>query len=266
MKKINLTTKKFWFTIGFTILIGLVYNPHFAHADITTNLKTWYKFDEGSGTTAIDSGTNAINGTLTNGPVYTTGKIGPYALSTGPFTSQNYVTAGNINNVTTGSFTISAWAQFNTQPSGNNFPGIIAKSATNSGLGYMFLVLQSPQNVCFQISDGTNVESDCSPLAYDDGLWHQYVGVADRVAQTEYLYIDGNLIGTLPISSVGSLSNTRDFVVGYRGDGAGIPANFFSGNIDDTRFYNRALTASDVSQLYKYPAVARLNMIMSMNY
>jgi hypothetical protein len=33
---------------------------------------SWYRFEEGSGTTAIDSGSGGNNGTLTNGPAYTT--------------------------------------------------------------------------------------------------------------------------------------------------------------------------------------------------
>jgi len=32
----------------------------------------WYRFEEGSGTTAIDSGTGGNNGTLENSPTYST--------------------------------------------------------------------------------------------------------------------------------------------------------------------------------------------------
>ena len=32
----------------------------------------WWRFEEGSGTTAVDSGTGGLNGTLTNGPTYST--------------------------------------------------------------------------------------------------------------------------------------------------------------------------------------------------
>jgi hypothetical protein len=36
----------------------------------------WWKFDEGSGTVAYDSSGNGNDGNLTNGPTWTTGKIG----------------------------------------------------------------------------------------------------------------------------------------------------------------------------------------------
>ena len=50
-------------------------------ADITSNLTAWYKFDEGSGSTATDDGSGAHNGTLNADATYTTGHIGAYALS-----------------------------------------------------------------------------------------------------------------------------------------------------------------------------------------
>ena len=58
--------------IFYTLFI--IHNP--ARADITTGLVGWWKFDEGSGTAAGDSSGNNNTGTLTNGPTWTTGKIG----------------------------------------------------------------------------------------------------------------------------------------------------------------------------------------------
>jgi len=51
--------------------------PLAVHAqDITTGMVGHWKFDEGSGTSAVDSSGNNNTGTLTNGPTWTTGKIG----------------------------------------------------------------------------------------------------------------------------------------------------------------------------------------------
>ena len=38
----------------------------------TLSVVNWYRFEEGSGTTATDSGSGANDGTLTNGPSYST--------------------------------------------------------------------------------------------------------------------------------------------------------------------------------------------------
>ena len=43
-------------------------------ADLTgmSNLQGWWRFEEGSGTSATDSSDNSNTGTLTNGPAYST--------------------------------------------------------------------------------------------------------------------------------------------------------------------------------------------------
>ena len=43
---------------------------------LLNGLVGWWKFDEGSGTVAYDSSGNGNDGNLTNGPTWTTGKIG----------------------------------------------------------------------------------------------------------------------------------------------------------------------------------------------
>ena len=41
-----------------------------------SGLVGWWKFDEGNGTVAYDSSGNGNDGNLTNGPIWTDGKIG----------------------------------------------------------------------------------------------------------------------------------------------------------------------------------------------
>ena len=55
--------------------------PSFVRADIVSGLVGWWKFDEGSGTSAYDSSGSGNTGTLGNSPTWGGGKIGPYALS-----------------------------------------------------------------------------------------------------------------------------------------------------------------------------------------
>ena len=83
-----------------------------AHAqDITTGLIGHWKFDEISGTTATDSSGNNNNGTLTNGPTWTTGKINNALSFDG---TDDYVNAGNPPSLNlTSSFTLSAWVYSN---------------------------------------------------------------------------------------------------------------------------------------------------------
>jgi hypothetical protein len=82
---------------------------------IKNNLVAHYKFDEGYGTTANNSGSigSAANGTLTNGPQWRNdGKFGKAIVLDGEYTnSDDYVTIPDHNSldVQTGPFTVSAW-------------------------------------------------------------------------------------------------------------------------------------------------------------
>ena len=73
---------------------------------LLNGLVGWWKFDEGSGTVAYDSSGNGNNGNLTNGPTWTTGKIGG-ALS---FDGENdYVDVPSIQSVNGGGVTFAVW-------------------------------------------------------------------------------------------------------------------------------------------------------------
>src|SRR5262249_7584745 len=73
-----------------------------------------YAFDENAGTSAADASGHGIVGTLTNGPVWTTGRYGS-ALS---FDGVNdYVNLGNPTALQlTGSMTVSAWINISAFP------------------------------------------------------------------------------------------------------------------------------------------------------
>ena len=49
----------------------------------TSNLVGWWKFDDGSGTTAVDSSGNSHTATLVNGISWVTGKIGDAVSANG---------------------------------------------------------------------------------------------------------------------------------------------------------------------------------------
>ena len=61
-------------------LLGVLFWPALAGASATP-IGHW-TFDEGSGTTAADSSGNGHDGTLINGPLWTTGRIGRPCPST----------------------------------------------------------------------------------------------------------------------------------------------------------------------------------------
>jgi len=87
----------------------------------------------------------------------------------------------------------------------------------------------------------------------DDGNWHHVVGVYDN--GTAKIYIDGvEDVSTTSGSTFGTGISRYGFVgVGSEAsnfDGNQGPANFFDGTIDDVRLYDRALSSSEIQDLY----------------
>lgn len=92
-----------------------------------------------------------------------------------------------------------------------------------------------------------------SPLAYNDGEWHHLVDVYNN--GTEYLYLDGTLIGT-QVWNEFAYSSTYYYYLGT-GYAAGTWPNtnggwfFFGGRLDETAFYPRALSLSEIQDHYR---------------
>ena len=84
------------------------YNPSAeASASFTSNLVAYWKFDEGAGTTTADSSGNGNTGILTNGPLWTAGRLGKALYFDG---IDDNVTVPDSNSLhLSDAFTLSAW-------------------------------------------------------------------------------------------------------------------------------------------------------------
>src|SRR3989344_1656894 len=86
-----------------------------AVSDFNSSLVAHYTFDEGNGTTAGDSSGKGNTGTLTNGPTWTSGKVGSGALS---FDGVDDIgSAGAIPAPPVPAFSLSPWVQRGNTPS-----------------------------------------------------------------------------------------------------------------------------------------------------
>lgn len=221
------------------VFVSLLLFAFTAHADVTNGLVGWWKFDEGSGTTAADSasrfGATAHDGTLTNGPTWTTGPRGG-ALNFDAI--DDYVTNAAFS-WAGGSITIAFW---NYSTGGTN--------------GTVFTIgnLNSPNRIMAHATWGDNV------LYWDYGnasgpgriftdyasylnKWTHIVLVNNGV-DFKAIYLDGRLItsGTTVDSAPGGLTGI------WIGTWAGY---FHNGRIDDFRVYNRVLSAGEIQDIYQ---------------
>lgn len=192
-----------------------------------------YNFNEGNFGTLYDVSGHGNHGTL-EGPIWTgTGKYGG-ALSFDGINDVVTVNDADSLDFTTG-FSLEAWVNptsagnwssvlFKQGPQGMNY-SLYANNGTNKPVAQVYLS-NAEQN-----APGTGPV----PLNTWTHLAATYDGTTLR------LYVNGVLAGSKAIS--GSLLNTPNpLTIG----GNAVWSEFFQGQIDEVRLYNRALTATEI--------------------
>jgi hypothetical protein len=134
---------------------------------------------------------------------------------------------------------------FDSRQAGKVFLNLVGTNSANGGLGL------------------------ATQASFNDGAWHTVVAVVDRTSNTVHLYVDGTAQPLTYVSSnpsygtvVGStftIGNTAssfvDLSPGYsltQPNTIGLYNRFglgYNGRLDEARFYNRALTVSEVQAL-----------------
>ncbi len=202
---------------------------------------SYWNLDEGSGTLAHDSSGNGNDGILKNGPAWTTGKTGTHALSFDGV--DDYVDAGNdpsLDFIASGSMSIAAWVNLDTLPSAlGHYEGTVQK--TVNGKGFIFEVC-TDDRICVENGNGWSEAHGSTALAA--GKWYHVVFVYDD--QTTRFYLDG--IDDTDDTGAGTFidDTTSHVFIG----GLLSPHHEFEGRIDDVRIYNRALSSSEISDLF----------------
>ena len=229
---------------------------------ISSKLVAHWKFDEGYGTTANNSGFggSALVGTLgagTSAPTWTNeGKVGKALSFDG---SNDYVNLGSpdlLDNIPHSDFSISAWIY--DQRSGGSEWGTIF-GAYSSGVGWDFRTISNAAGarslrisavhsndwLRYQSTDGTIPQN----------IWTHVVGVFDSTAKTAKLYINGREPsyqtqdpGDGTYSSDASLNKEIGRLLNH--------GQRFLGLIDEVKIYNTALTQEEILQDYNQGAAA----------
>lgn len=209
--------------------------------NIPQGLVGWWKLDDGASgstpTTAADSTGRGNTGTLTNGPIWTSGQISNALSFNG---SNTYITAGTDSSLNQAVLSIIAWVKFT-----NTSDMIFVQKWQYSGdLGYTIEIYSG--NILFAVGGGNGSYPTYSATTAGSGSWHLIAGVFDGT--TQFLYVDGQLRGFVS-SNRTTAQGSGDMRIGGRSSG-GANTSWMNGSIDDVRIYNRALTQSEISQLY----------------
>jgi hypothetical protein len=131
---------------------------------LNSGLVGFWSFNQGNmaGTVAYDSSGNGNNGTLTNGPTRTIGKIGQSLTFNGA--SDQYVNAGSassLDDIETqggGGFTLSAWIY--PRSNGQNNAGYIFDKG-GGGTGDIYLRIDGSNNTLQFVKDYQTTQLSC---------------------------------------------------------------------------------------------------------
>jgi hypothetical protein len=190
----------------------------------------------GSGTTWTDMSGNSITGTLTNGPTYNSSNGGSIVFDG----TNDYATISfnSVFNVTSNPFTVIVWNKKNT--SSNGYNGLITADTTSDNIWKIYKDIGETYYKC---RTGNTI------LVFPNyviGQWHMYAFT--KSGSTLINYFDGNLVSSnLSANDPSSFSN--NLALGsYRLNDAQSGNYLMDQNFSAISFYNRALTASEVSQ------------------
>lgn len=216
----------------------------------TSGILAYYKFDEGSGTTATDSTSNANNASIINGAAYVPGKIGD-ALSFSSISSQ-VVRDLSFSPGTSANLTISFWAKpssnsgtfngffsFCNTASDDYQTGITIDMGSSSTTSVSYI---NVQGAGFNLA-GANLFTG-TPLVF--GTWHFYTVVINSGVNVQ-LYIDGVAQGS--VTQDGSTIHLNELRIGAR-HYSGSESGYFNGQIDEVSIWTRSLSIVEISQLY----------------
>ena len=207
-----------------------------------SNLMAYWRFDEGSGSSTLDSTINDNDGTLYDGATFSSLAMANSSLDARVDHSNVVVADDATLDIGTGSYSFETW--FNSDQGGNKY--MFRKIGSESSEYWLML---AGDEVKFKVkdNDGDSVEIKHNS-DYADGEWHYVVGVVDQSADYLYLYIDGsNAVTPLSITSIGNVSNDGVLIIGAK-DSAG--GDEFKGYLDEMKFHNRVLSASEISAKY----------------
>ena len=209
----------------------------------------WWKFDEGLGSSSIDSVTNLSNAGLLDGASFsvTEKKFGDSSLhlpqgSTGA--KVRLTPALDLGGTTTvATFSISTWYK-NLYPTGNW--RTLSRGLTNGH----HLIVSDVSNRVGVFANGNGDWRDSGEFDLEaDGLWHQIVLVSDGV--TSKFYLDGAYQGDSDRPTGQNIYTLGNY------DGGG---QRFAEYLDDFRVYGVALTDFEVEMLYREAEGAPLDV------
>lgn len=222
---------------------------------VSTNrpAKLAWPLDEDATATAVTGRAQLVVATLKGGA--TSGATGVDGKGLQLDGVDDHATSGRPLLDTYQSFALSAWARLPKDKP--NKAMVVAHQSGDvnrgfelyhTGTGWVFQRATADTGDASLVRALENATSDPKCPIAPLGEWAHVVGVYDMDAQQIRLYVNGCLKATQPFTTPWLASGS--LTLGASGYPSGV-ANFFQGNLDDVRLYDRTVTDDEVRQLFK---------------
>lgn len=207
-----------------------------------------WKFDEGTGSTTVDSSGHGNTGTFRGGAQWTTDCRSGHGIQLNGSTA--YVDCGNgpSTNIT-GDITFSAWVKL----AGAYYDQKVGANQNGMFGGYKLCVYNTKLE--FEVRDAANTawlnRNQPGGTTLVMGTWYHVVGVYSESGHWIKTYVNGQEETTrrltgLPACALSTTTGT--FIIGREPFDDSL--YFWNGNIDDVRIFNRALSDTEIRSLY----------------
>ncbi len=229
-----------------------------------------WQLDECEGLVAYDIGSGGNNGTITIGSggtqdeagtcssgdtshAWNNGTVGKVNYSLDFDGNDDYVSIGDIDTLEVpyeGKLTIAAWVNRDTF---NSHDVIYSKTSdiTSGAVDRLVFYISAGDGVVFIIGDGGNTHIHLSNREITQSGWYHVVVVFENTNEST-IYINGVADDSgLGAGFSNAMDNSDAVVIGAESDGD-LP---FSGQIDDVRVYNYALTRQQILDVMNQGAV-----------
>jgi hypothetical protein len=192
----------------------------------------------GSGTTWTDLSSSGNNGTLTNGPTYSSSNGGSIVFDG----SNDIVSSFSTQISGTGSKTISSWIKLNTTSRAG-----IAGTRSLAEWGWGFTANRSGVGTLdFYDTQGSSLSA---AAGLGTNIWY-HVTVTFDDSRIVTLYVNGSQVAISSTPFAALNASTFNGVIGNEDEYTNPFYHPFRGNIAQVAIYNRALTAAEVLQNY----------------
>lgn len=229
---------------------------------ITSGLQAWWKFNEGSGTTASDSSGNSWTGALQATPTWTTGEYSDAGAITYNGTTQ-YIDVTSSTSLMDNPTALSVVVRFKTTVSLTGFTGqersLVTKLDNNiqTGTGWYCCnssdIVTNAFMVGIQNGGGNNFYQLHSTFAINDGAWHTGILLLDSSTPFISGYCDmsalspsGDTGGSNPYGSISNAVNVR--VANNNGQFNSVN-QAWSGQVGEVRIYNRKISSTECTDI-----------------